>query len=124
MRSPPGRPCATALQRKCCRLRASRRLAYRLHKPRRWNVDSRAGNTARTWEGEILSTKTRHLTNNAARAFRALATAGVVVGIFASPAAALDSVVFQANWLIQGENAYMVAGRDKGFYREEGIDLD
>jgi len=35
-----------------------------------------------------------------------------------------DTVVFQANWLIQGENAYMVAGREKGFYKEEGIDID
>jgi NitT/TauT family transport system substrate-binding protein len=47
-----------------------------------------------------------------------------MIAVFAHPAAALDSVVFQANWLIQGENAYMVAGRDRGFYREEGIDLE
>ncbi|MBL8834921.1 MAG: ABC transporter substrate-binding protein [Alphaproteobacteria bacterium] len=39
------------------------------------------------------------------------------------PALAQDRVVFQANWLIQGENAYMFAGRARGFYREENIDL-
>jgi hypothetical protein len=71
-----------------------------------------------------LGTKARHLTNNAARRLCVLTLAGVVIAVFAHPAAALDSVVFQANWLIQGENAYMVAGRDKGFYREEDIDLD
>ena len=27
-----------------------------------------------------------------------------------SPSWALDKMLFQANWLIQGENAYMVAG--------------
>jgi NitT/TauT family transport system substrate-binding protein len=64
------------------------------------------------------------LTNTAARACGTLVVAALVVSGFARGAAALDSVVFQANWLIQGENAYMVAGRDKGFYREEGIDLD
>ena len=38
-------------------------------------------------------------------------------------ASAEDRVVFQANWLIQGENAYMFAGSARGFYREENIDL-
>jgi NitT/TauT family transport system substrate-binding protein len=36
---------------------------------------------------------------------------------------ALDQMLFQANWLIQGENAYMVAGIKNGVYRDEGIDL-
>jgi NitT/TauT family transport system substrate-binding protein len=74
-------------------------------------------------KGEILGTKIRHLTTNAARMLRIAAVAAAVSG-FVQRAVALDSVIFQANWLIQGENAYMVAGRDKGFYREEGIDLD
>jgi NitT/TauT family transport system substrate-binding protein len=42
----------------------------------------------------------------------------------AAPASAADKVIFQANWLIQGENAYMIAGREKGFYAEQGIDLE
>ncbi len=44
----------------------------------------------------------------------------------AGPLAAqeLDPVLFQANWLIQGENAYMISGKEKGFYEEEGIDLE
>lgn len=46
-----------------------------------------------------------------------------VVAALANPAQALDAVAFQANWLIQGENAYMYAGRAQGFYREEGIEL-
>jgi NitT/TauT family transport system substrate-binding protein len=49
------------------------------------------------------------------------AAAGLVVP--RNAAMARDSVTFQANWLIQGENAYMVAGREKGFYAEEGIDI-
>jgi NitT/TauT family transport system substrate-binding protein len=64
------------------------------------------------------------MTNNVAQARRALVIAALVFPVFTHDARALDSFVFQANWLIQGENAYMVAGRDKGFYREEGIDLD
>lgn len=42
----------------------------------------------------------------------------------AVPAQAADPLIFQANWLIQGENAYMVAGKEKGFYKAEGIDLE
>ena len=49
--------------------------------------------------------------------------ASFVICSTALPAAAADEVIFQANWLIQGENAYMVAGKEKGFYAEEGIDL-
>jgi hypothetical protein len=64
------------------------------------------------------------MTNNVAQARRALVIAALVFPVFTHGARVLDGVVFQANWLIQGENAYMVAGRDKGFYREEGIDLD
>lgn len=40
-----------------------------------------------------------------------------------APALAQDTVLFQANWLIQGENAYMAAGIEKGFFKEAGIDL-
>jgi len=57
----------------------------------------------------------------------------VRIGFFAAAIAFLaiaarvqakDALVFQANWLIQGENAYMVAGREKGFYHDEGIELE
>jgi NitT/TauT family transport system substrate-binding protein len=82
------------------------------------------GKEPRRGGGETLGTRSRHLISKAARACRALVVAALVVPGLAHGAAALDSVVFQANWLIQGENAYMVAGRDKGFYRDEGIDLD
>lgn len=44
--------------------------------------------------------------------------------LLAAPAQAADKMVFQANWLIQGENAYMIAGIEKGFYKDEGIDLE
>src|SRR5882724_11659820 len=72
----------------------------------------------------MFGKRASHLINNAARVRRATIVAVLAVSVFPHGAKALDSVVFQANWLIQGENAYMVAGRDKGFYREEGIDLD
>ena len=71
-----------------------------------------------------MGTNSRQLISKAARACRAFVVAALAVPVLAPAASALDSVVFQANWLIQGENAYMVAGRDKGFYREEGIELD
>jgi NitT/TauT family transport system substrate-binding protein len=51
-----------------------------------------------------------------------IAALAVLAGV-GSGAWALDAVAFQANWLIQGENAYMVAGRAQGFYRDEGIEL-
>ncbi len=51
----------------------------------------------------------------------ALALVAGLVG--AGGASAKDALTFQANWLIQGENAYMIAGRDRGFYADEGIDL-
>ncbi|WP_175474781.1 ABC transporter substrate-binding protein [Celeribacter indicus] len=47
----------------------------------------------------------------------------LVAGTLASPVLAQDEMTFQANWLIQGENAYMVAGKEKGFFDDEGIDL-
>ena len=50
-----------------------------------------------------------------------VAAAGIVPG---DPASAADQVIFQANWLTQGENAYMVAGKEKGFYKAAGIDLE
>lgn len=54
----------------------------------------------------------------------AVALGALAVGsLAATPALSADKVAFQANWLIQGENAYMFAGREKGFYTEEGIEL-
>jgi NitT/TauT family transport system substrate-binding protein len=72
--------------------------------------------------GHALSRKHGQLPSSVAR--HALLAATLVLTLPNERAAALDNVVFQANWLIQGENAYMVAGRDKGFYREEGIELE
>ncbi len=54
---------------------------------------------------------------------KVLLASAFVLSAAALPASAADEVIFQANWLIQGENAYMVAGKEKGFYDEEGIDL-
>jgi NitT/TauT family transport system substrate-binding protein len=52
-----------------------------------------------------------------------LVTAALACLALSAPALAQDAVTFQANWLIQGENAYMIAGREKGFFKEAGIDL-
>jgi len=54
---------------------------------------------------------------------RSFLFASAVLCMGATPALADDEIIFQANWLIQGENAYMVAGKEKGFYKEEGIEL-
>jgi len=47
----------------------------------------------------------------------------IAAAVWPVPSRALDQMLFQANWLIQGENAYMVAGIKNGFYEAEGIDL-
>lgn len=60
-------------------------------------------------------------TRNAAIAL--LIMAGTACTAAMAAAQTLDPVTFQANWLIQGENAYMIAGKEKGFFEEEGIDL-
>jgi NitT/TauT family transport system substrate-binding protein len=63
------------------------------------------------------------------RLYNVLSKLAVFAAPFAMAAAwpssawALDKMLFQANWLIQGENAYMVAGIKQGFYSAEGIDL-
>lgn len=52
------------------------------------------------------------------------AISALLASVAALPATAADKMIFQANWLIQGENAYMIAGREKGFYTAEGIELE
>lgn len=38
-------------------------------------------------------------------------------------AQALPRVKYQVDWAFQGPNAYMLLGRDKGFFRDAGIDI-
>ncbi|QRG04888.1 ABC transporter substrate-binding protein [Xanthobacter dioxanivorans] len=50
---------------------------------------------------------------------------GLVAPALAQTAAKpLDKAVLMLNWFAYGEHAPFVLGRDKGFYRDEGIDLE
>jgi NitT/TauT family transport system substrate-binding protein len=42
----------------------------------------------------------------------------------AAPAAAADKVTLMLNWYVYGEHAPFYYGKEKGFYAEQGIDLD
>ncbi|MFI5015110.1 MAG: ABC transporter substrate-binding protein [Hyphomicrobiales bacterium] len=42
---------------------------------------------------------------------------------FASPAAALDKVTFRLNWVLYGFHTPFYLGLERGYYRDEGIDL-
>ena len=55
-------------------------------------------------------------------AFAALAAASVL----AAPAAAqsLEKFPFRLNWTLYGEHAPFFVARDKGFYKEEGLDVE
>ncbi len=44
--------------------------------------------------------------------------------LFAGPAAAADKVTLMLNWYVYGEHAPFYYGKEKGFYADEGIDLD
>lgn len=44
--------------------------------------------------------------------------------LLAGPAAAADKVVLMLNWYVYGEHAPFYYGKEKGFYRAQGIDLD
>ncbi|MBV8912923.1 MAG: ABC transporter substrate-binding protein [Acetobacteraceae bacterium] len=44
--------------------------------------------------------------------------------LLASPARAADKVVLMLNWYVYGEHAPFYYGKAKGFYADEGIDLD
>src|ERR1700756_5867740 len=49
----------------------------------------------------------------------------VLLSVFVSwPAAAADKVVLMLNWYVYGEHAPFYYGKEKGFYADEGIDLE
>ncbi|MBI4182421.1 MAG: ABC transporter substrate-binding protein [Proteobacteria bacterium] len=59
---------------------------------------------------------------------RAIATAGIVVAglgfAAAAPSFAADKVHFQTDWIPSGEHAMYYGGWDKGFWKEQGIDIN
>jgi len=54
----------------------------------------------------------------------ACAAALVLAPSFAERAAAADKVVLMLNWYVYGEHAPFYYGKEKGFYADQGIDLD
>jgi NitT/TauT family transport system substrate-binding protein len=44
--------------------------------------------------------------------------------VFAGPAFAADPVILMLNWYVYGEHAPFYYGKEKGFYKDAGIDLD
>jgi NitT/TauT family transport system substrate-binding protein len=58
------------------------------------------------------------------RTSRLLATCLVAIGIAAAaPARAADSVTVQLDWVVRGDHAPFFVARDKGLFREGGIDV-
>ncbi len=52
-----------------------------------------------------------------------LATAGLLAAPRIGHGQALPRVKYQVDWAFQGPNAYMLYGRQQGFFREAGIDI-
>jgi NitT/TauT family transport system substrate-binding protein len=56
---------------------------------------------------------------------RMIAAGVLTAGLFAASAAmALDDVRLRLNWMYYGSHAGFAYGKDKGYYRDAGIDLD
>jgi NitT/TauT family transport system substrate-binding protein len=54
-----------------------------------------------------------------------LALAAIAIGAaIAAPAAAQTKFPFRLNWTLYGEHAPFFVARDKGFYREEGLEVE
>ena len=50
--------------------------------------------------------------------------AAAAVAAFAAPASAQDKFPFRLNWTLYGEHAPFFVALDKGFYKEEGLDVE
>jgi NitT/TauT family transport system substrate-binding protein len=57
------------------------------------------------------------------RRWRPLLLLAVVLLVGASPAAALDSVSLRLDWVIGSEHAPIFLAQEKGFFKDEGIDV-
>ncbi|MGG5819145.1 ABC transporter substrate-binding protein [Falsiroseomonas sp. HW251] len=53
----------------------------------------------------------------------ALASAGLLAAPAIARAQGLPRVKYQVDWAFQGPNAYMLFGRDRGYFREAGVDI-
>lgn len=49
---------------------------------------------------------------------------GLVLAAVAAGAAAQTKLPFRLNWTASGEHAAYFVARDKGFYRDEGLDVE
>ncbi len=61
---------------------------------------------------------------NSTRIMRSLLAAAAVVAASLAPAAAQEKVQFRLNWTLYGEHAPFFVALDKGFYKEEGLDVE
>lgn len=50
--------------------------------------------------------------------------AAAAVAVFAAPASAQEKFPFRLNWTLYGEHAPFFVALDKGFYKEEGLDVE
>ncbi|MBW7947586.1 MAG: ABC transporter substrate-binding protein, partial [Sphingomonadaceae bacterium] len=50
--------------------------------------------------------------------------AALALAVLAAPAAAQQKFPFRLNWTLYGEHAPFFVARDKGFYKEEGLDVE
>jgi NitT/TauT family transport system substrate-binding protein len=58
------------------------------------------------------------------RTFSRLMVTGAALGLGAPAAAQTTKFPFRLNWTLYGEHAPFFVARDKGFYREEGLDVE
>jgi NitT/TauT family transport system substrate-binding protein len=54
----------------------------------------------------------------------ALLAAAAAIAAFGSPAHAQEKFQFRLNWTLYGEHAPFFVARDKGFYKDEGLDVE
>jgi len=53
-----------------------------------------------------------------------LSMAALALGLLSGPALALDKVTLRLDWVIGSEHAPIFLARDKGFFKDEGIDVN
>jgi NitT/TauT family transport system substrate-binding protein len=61
---------------------------------------------------------------NIARTVLSIVAGTVLAAAFAAPAEAQQKFPFRLNWTLYGEHAGFFVARDKGFYKEEGLDVE
>src|ERR1035437_5952323 len=90
-------------------------IAWNMFEPRPLLPDT----VIKTNRGDIMSRSKTLTRRTALTGIGAAALAGVSI----RPARAADAVTLRLNWILSGAFSLFYNGRDKGFFRDEGIEL-